>query len=416
MLANAAGENILPRTTYVCVTPLDDESAIASTMLLHDAIRSLSLCLDVERCTEESLLPTLHCVRLRCLQLKKLYLSVSTAFGNIPELAETIRSLSQLEQMSIPTAFMTDSLVWGVLGGLPKLQFVWTNDEDSARRLCYAPDAVRRTLSFGDKFVSLRGLIHCTTLSSAISMFSGSSPDTLSNLHLLVHNLDGAPYTLSELVSAISRTVAQLNSLRITSYVEDTRVCLTDIAPLFSTQSLRMLCISTDYAAVLTDDDYATLAASLPQLEELDISPAPEDPTAPPTTLLALSHIARHCRQIKELGIFVDTATESLPDTSISLSVFTHTLTRINFGLSEVHSRSQVAYPLSRMFSETVPEICGGEGQNVDLYWYSVEETRLRLDQAREDWAGVHMVVEALVPFVDAVRRDAPRRRIGLGV
>lgn len=408
LFAQTANEPMLPSVTYVSLTLTDDGSANATAVLLHDTIRTLRLLWQLG-CTGKSVSLILARIRHCCPHLPNLAIDIDTGIeisdALILEVVETVQSLSQLESLEIPPSFITNTRLWDVLGTLPRLKTLRASEDRTVTLT--TPNVIQSSLTFNNNFLSLCMLDLSTTFPTAISLFTGSPPrDTVSSVVLRISGPQGISSTVGDLLPAITKAVPGLKTLCVALDFDDMRITLTDITPLMSVKSIRVLRASTDYVALLTDDDYAILATSLPQLEELEITPLPKDSTTPPATLLALSHIARHCRQIEQISICLNTADESLPGTSTPLSVFTHTLQRINFGLSIVHGH-QVIYPLARMFTESVPEMWGGHSWHFDFRYWNRAESWARIDAAATDWGAVWTAVEDILPFVDAVRRDA---------
>lgn len=116
-----------------------------------------------------------------------------------------------------------------------------------------------------------------------------------------------------------------------------------DIIPITRLPELLSLEIRNDTPTILSDEDYTSLAQSMPRITRLVISPDPVQLMASPATLMAVFHIARHCRQLRGLALFIDLSTASLPPSASEVVPFSSALVQLSFGLSKPESYLRVA-------------------------------------------------------------------------
>lgn len=78
------------------------------------------------------------------------------------------------------------------------------------------------------------------------------------------------------------------------------------IAPISLLKTLTSLIIRHPYPLDMNDDDVERLAAGFPDLEVLHLNPYPVITTTTEVTCLALHHLARHCPDLVNVGIYID--------------------------------------------------------------------------------------------------------------
>lgn len=116
-----------------------------------------------------------------------------------------------------------------------------------------------------------------------------------------------------------------MKRLDLNLYHHEKGFVLSDVTRFSRLPKLVELTLRNDKAPQLTDSDYEAIAAAMPRLEVLVITPDPHissnsENNKSSATLSALFHIASHCPDIKRLGLFLDTSTESLQQATTVLS------------------------------------------------------------------------------------------------
>lgn len=106
--------------------------------------------------------------------------------------------------------------------------------------------------------------------------------------------------------------------------------------PMKRLAKLTTLLIRTERYVSLTDQEYGTLAHSMPQLRDMMISIDPANfEEKPPATFRDLSEIARGCPKLQSLGISIDAGPSRIPAAHEEVPSF-EMIGQINFGLSKV--------------------------------------------------------------------------------
>lgn len=399
VLAEAKRVPVFPNLLHLELCPLDQNSCEACIFLIPDGLRVLEL--SWGNCQWISMLPHLQRARF-CTDLTRLeiYFNESAPEEHIAPFAagivQLLDSLTKLETVTIPNWVALYSSVWRALQDLASLRSIVCDDLAAV-----GEDASSEHLELGRGFERLAYLECFPLFPQAIRLLTPVQPNAkITELLLHIYEATGP---LESVLSAISRGFPRAESVSITFAECHVPLRLGDITPLSQLPRLRYLTISTDVMPDLSNDEYGLLAQSFPKLQSLRITPNPSIYTRPSATLLALSNIAAHCRDIQNVTIPVDTTIDALPAHHTVLHPFSASLQVLSFGPCEAQQPLETAFRLARMLIWCDAAIQVGIPLDDDL---SEESELSRLyGVAMRDWAEVARVLDGMRPSFEAIKK-----------
>lgn len=337
---------------------------------------------------------TLSAIRTRCYALKTLSIDIedqiSAASSTISSIAcavaGTLRSLPNLVEISLSPHFILHPTVWDCLQSMPLLKIITSNTSPKDfHTLNYENLQFHRDLS-------LTEFVCVIPYHVLLSLFIASHKQP----ELRVVGFQAFDYTtshdLGDLIKAVARSAPNLSHFAVALDGLGHPWAFRDIAPLTTLSQLDMLYLRTDSQALLTDDNFATLAQSLPLLMDLNIASDPilsnNEVNPPSATMLALSHLARHCRHLRYIAVHVDARRRKLPNHCVPLNAFSEELETINFGFSPLDEAYAVALCLFRLVPG--PKVTVVSGWALPFERLSLApDVEARFDQSASDWEEV---------------------------
>lgn len=137
-----------------------------------------------------------------------------------------------------------------------------------------------------------------------ISLFSHTAPPRLQRLDLYVADMAES----WDLFDSIGSTATSLRHLRISTGVQCAPISMNNILALASITDLTELCLWTNSATDIRDDDITRIAKAFPNLSKLILAPNPSIKPIPPPQLTykCLLPLAKSCPRLKLLGLYID--------------------------------------------------------------------------------------------------------------
>lgn len=125
----------------------------------------------------------------------------------------------------------------------------------------------------------------------------------------------------------------------------------------FTYHQFREFTLTHDHPVDVTQENIEELAAKWPSLETLVLACEPIELYSPTLTLRALLPFARHCPNLRNLGLFVNASAADLP-TIYDLKRFKQ-LTKLSMGVSSIVDSGAVALFLSQLAPLELVVECG---------------------------------------------------------
>ncbi|KIO33673.1 hypothetical protein M407DRAFT_241022 [Tulasnella calospora MUT 4182] len=328
-------------------------------------------------------------LQARCApNLRELRLNTDFAISTVEEeVLDLLKEMSRLERLILPR-FWTNDRLFGVVAGLPSLQYIgqrksywWGNSDDTDGGLMPAIEALQK-----DAFPALQDITYDTlNLFESKKLFTHPhAPKQLISLCVTSNKLE-TPHQVQDFLSAISETLVNLQDLDIglTFPVSDapdhsTDVTFATLQPVTLLPKLSHFGLATHFPIKMDDAelDAWTDCAWGRRLKVLWLNETPayaiQREIKSDLTLKALDILARNCRNLEELSIFVN-ATE-VPKTD-SGKAGGQTLEQLvlegqskeqvteykklrylNLGVSHISSSSNVANYIADLICTTDPE------------------------------------------------------------
>lgn len=287
---------------------------------MHQRVKHLGL--HLYRSEQSSLTGYIREVCARCKDVTALELRLAEPMREFEdEVSILLRGLSRLQKISLPIYCLTSRLLTE-LSRLQQLEAITLGDPARADPGDRA-DVTELIPAFAnDAFPALRSLSFGAQVANATQLLLSSPfPSRLIELHLK-SVVTATPESLRELFMVIRDRCISLVELSVDYIIApdspllfpppplDQRPSLECFRPLFYARSLRVFELRWDYALNLTDDDIDEFARNWPSLESLQLNaePVPEA-NGPGLTLRALLPFARHCPNIRHLGLHIDATT-----------------------------------------------------------------------------------------------------------
>ena len=319
-----------------------------------------------------------------------------------------LASLTKLKKVTLPV-FSVTSKVLESLSKLPQLgtvQFEYYESGEMGDPDDVVPFAPQ--LDSG-AFPALWDLSFSSTLHQAASFLRANHAPT--NLTVLyVHVIDPTtPAELSHFLSAVAENCHLLTELyihqtKLPAYNEEDITPVGDaptwesLKPILDCPNLVTFELFWDRPLRLTQENIEELASKWPSLEQLTLDCDPFFPQEESTlTLAALVPLARHCPNLRELGIYVSAGGEDLETLPSPITPFKN-LRILNFGLSRVVDTESTVVFLSQLCPQDC-EVMSGVAWPLSLTFLNEELTNLT-----KIWHMRWEEVKKLLPLVTRVR------------
>lgn len=399
--AQARGTPLFPSLNSLLLSPsYTSDPYKVSMLLIENHIRDLTLDWAAAAAADQTLIPflvrTQHCSpNLTSLRITTPRTRAWKGDDGPPAIAvcQLLQSLLHLEELCLPTDLQFHSDVWNATVALPELRMIRITRVDVRRSAAVVPPDSSPSLPPGSVFLSLTDIICDIPYAFVRSVFSGTSQPELRRASFTLCDIP-EEHTLDGIIGAVTAGAPQLSHLTLRAMSRNLPLRLDHLIPHCGLSKLSVVKIQTRDVPLLTDDDYEELAQALPHLVELCLSPwllgGPEEAKA---SLVALGHIARYCRKIQTIAIFLDTS-GPYPDAS-SLGCFSGSVRVLNFGSSSVDNINTVpvALHLVHMTRGSQPEVCSREIADFQN-GYSGDTER--------DWKRVSRAMCELRPLIEA--------------
>lgn len=182
----------------------------------------------------------------------------------------------------------------------------------------------------------------------------------------------------------------------------------TDITPVLRLRHLKAFTIRYLRPIMITDDQLESLAASLPQLEELVLTAYPMFTPKPTLTLPSIISLAMHCPNMKKLALYLRTSGIALLP---SAHARFNNLAQLSIGYSDasgdIERICRFLYPLLPQKCEimaTVDDFCEETNyvRDTTRWWTEDEEDRVKATNMWRD-------VERTIRLMNYAREDAEK-------
>lgn len=407
VMADVHGTRIFPSLKSLKLSISGEDCVPSAVALLQPSLTSIQLTTSSQT---QSVLPILKRLEL-CDGIDELRLSVQR-YPSHPDvvrtLCNTLAAMKVLREVSITTRVCLHPLIWVALQRIPSLRVI--RGVTLGRKPMSSEAAM---LSFEVHTPPLTTIEATIPYPSAISLFKGLVPETLRVITLDLTEVPGGLGSCGELIQLITTQTQSLNALVLVFRAAESLRAV-NFANVLKLKELQTLNLQTEVATAMTDDDFANLTTSLPLLVRLGISFHPFQSSDPPSaTLYTISHVAKNCRSIKSLALYVDTRKHTLSDDVSLYAVFSKTSEKINFGLLEVHDPPRLARNLAWITKDCDPVILAD--------WSYIKPENLstaQLARARgisSKWKGVQQQVVDLRQFVRGVESASAMSRNEMG-
>ena len=336
------------------------------------------------------------------------------------EVQVLVRGLLYLKHLTLPLYFLNNEITAALASSvfLESITFAVPIEQGTGDRADvshYAP-----VLEEGS-FQSLRKLSFSAHLQHAITFIGGAhTPNNITSLHINILAIDNPP-VLHDLLVAVTRFRA-LTELVLDFVLSPgapvvwpppppaARPSVETFRPILAHNRLTKFEIRWDYQLNLVDQDMEVFATSWPFLEYLHLhsEPIPELTNPPALSLQALIPFAKHCPQLKYLGLYVD-GDSTPPRTATRMEESPQPFRRLrelSFGSSPVAVTDPTALYLSQLcpadceltpgvrwpdaFGIVLDEIEGADDirvkmQNWWIRWGSIAKVLSLVVRARQD-------------------------------
>jgi hypothetical protein len=403
LIAESMGERLFPDTTKWFFDLSNPESCEIVTMLLWSNVRALSLGSYDRTVDMEDTMPIFYRIRNCCGGLEQLSIDLAlrdlgAAF--LEQLVETLVSLKHLRKLTLHPSMMSHPIVWQAI------QSCSLNAVHTARY----EGCISTALTFAAASEGISELRLNMTYEAALSLFTSSPPmPNLENISLEVHGVTEVDRLdiLSEAVCNASACIARLS---LHWFGQPSPLKAEFFAPISPLKLLTDIDLHVAGMDALTDDDFEVLFSGSPGLIHICITPTTYS-DAVCATLMTLSHIAKHCRRVRSVGIRLNAKLDRLPSSSTSLAWFTTSLTFLHMEYSPLDDALSVALVLSRLCQFSAPEIASGGLHQTNLgdeRCYEDSYGKAPNDQLK--WSSVASMVARLQDFVNGLDRVNTQR------
>ncbi|KAK7682132.1 hypothetical protein QCA50_014718 [Cerrena zonata] len=398
---------LLPNLQQLTWLPTVNNRTEYLLMFMHDKIKELTIRLinndvyPIQSLFEE--------IRLRMPFLTHLELRFKFPMKQIEgDLVKLLASLTKLKKVTLPV-FTITSKIMESLSRLPQLgtiQFEYYESQEMGVPGDIVPFAPQLDSS---AFPALWDLSFSSTLHDASSFLKANHAPT--NLTVLyVHVVDPAtPTDLSQFLSAVAENCHLLTEL----YIHQTKSPAYNaedlspagdgptwetLKPILDCPNLVTFELFWDRPLKLTQENIEEVAFKWPSLEQLTLDCDPFFPKEASTlTLTALLPFARHCPNLRELGLYVSAGGEDLDTLSSIITPF-KSLRTLNFGLSRVTDIDSTVVLLSQLCPPDCEVICG-------VAWpQALTHLNEELVDLTREWSVRWEEVRKLLPLVTRVR------------
>ncbi|PSR94375.1 hypothetical protein PHLCEN_2v4460 [Hermanssonia centrifuga] len=309
-------QDILPNLHSLSWYTVDAVRQQRSLVFMHSNIKHIAL--QLHRSRDTPLSKYIDGILERTPHLLKLEVRAEAPMRSIqPELLALYRGLRKLRHLVSPMYFLTSGIISELsraekLGIIEFAEPVEQGTGDRADVAHFAP-----ALNDG-AFPSLLKLSFSAHLQHATQFISRQfMPLNLSCLYLHILAIDN-PAVLQQFLSIIARRFLVLTELHVDFLLGPdspiappppfiARPNLDTLRPLMACSRLKVFELRWDYQLNLSESDLEKLAISWPYLEVLKLNSEPLPELTPPIlTVEAILPFARHCRRLRELGLYID--------------------------------------------------------------------------------------------------------------
>lgn len=355
--------------------------------------------------------------------LEALCIAAELSTSTIPSLMPLFSKIQTLKKISMERWVYTPNVMMA-LSQLPNLEALafdlsLESDDEAIATELY-PDLPDKP--FGpNTFPALKEICLWTPLSVATMLLTGdTSLSRLTEINIYTRESEGKK-AIKSFLKAVTDAYPDLQELCLevvntrpaTPSIEPEQIGLDTLQPILRLKSLHSLEFRHDLPLMLTEEDVSQLAVSLPNLENLFLNPEPlniiDTDEYPPLPLAALMPLARYCRKLKKLGVYIDGIAEGPSDDVHSLIPRFPVLHEFYVGVSPICKADDIqplALFLSHLlFGQQAPTLRMG----VTWPWYMVDDVYKDLSRERyERWEALG----DMLPLLMKIRQEEMEQRI----
>lgn len=327
------------------------------------------------------------------------------------DLAHLLRQLPKLQKVTLPRFYLTTRIAEALSRSdhLFSVEFQYKDDQGVGD---FQDTALFRPTFTEGAFPALYDLSVTANFDDTTRFIKAPfSPTNLTQFYVDSGRVIESPDSVHRLISTVSEHCQLVEELYLISghhpclmvpTNEDdsgSRITLEVFKPLFKISKLTTFEIAHQYPLLLTQQDIELFASSCPAIETLLLNTEPIYLTESSLTLEALVPLARHCSQLKHLGLFMD-ATQ-IPETTPTTAF--KSLRLLAVGISIIDDEAGPALYLSHLLSPKCDVQSG-------VTWEDCEDTNDALyeivQKRYELWTGV----KRMVPMLSKLRFQERQR------
>ncbi|TFK87886.1 hypothetical protein K466DRAFT_645714 [Polyporus arcularius HHB13444] len=428
--------HLFPRLSSLTWTSENGERLRVSLMFMHENIKGFAVLLTPS--VNYSFKVYFQEITLRMPKITQLDLRFSFPVRDIErELCELLGALPKLEEIILPKYTFTTNLIEALSRkeALRIVQFEFIPHQGSGD---VADVQEWKPVLQEGAFPALYDFNVNVRLPAMLRFMN--DPFFPSNLRCLyVHLIELAtPQCVRDFFLAVAETCPHLTNLVLdysgepTPYVfrsvvpEDELITWETLRPLLKCSQLTSFHLDWSTPLAISQEDIEELASSWPQLEVLGLNVSPMPSAEPPSlTLHALIPFAKHCPDIRELGLYIDasaTAVAHLPDAAELARLLGLTarpfprLQRLFFGLSSIDEPEAVALFLSQLCPLGCDVDAGVNWPDTGRKEIVVAvpedmEAGITLSRSIDAWYHCWVEVNQLLPVLVKLRMEEKKRR-----
>lgn len=387
---------------------------------MHDAVKELYI--DIASAIGHTMEAQVDDVISRLPSLEALYIAAELSSSTIPPLMPLFSKIQSLKKISMERWLFTPSVMMALsqLPNLEDLAFDFSlESNDRPLDMQLYPDLSGEPFGPG-AFPALKEICLWTPLSLAKTLITGDSVlPKLYEINICSRGIEEKA-DINGFLKAVADTYPDLRVLSLEVVephadpsIEQEQIGLDILQPILRLKSLSSFEFRHNLPLKLNEESLSQLAVSLPNLENLFLNAEPlggiDTDEYPALPLVALMPLARHCRKLKSLSVYVDgTARDPSGDFRGAFLRFP-VLRNFYVGVSpicELDDIQPLALFLSHLlFGQQAPTLSVG----VTWPWYMVDEAYQVTSRARYDrWE----VLREMLPLLMKIREEEMVQRI----
>ncbi|RDB25766.1 hypothetical protein Hypma_006964 [Hypsizygus marmoreus] len=327
------------------------------------------------------------CIPNRMNNLRSLSISLTTIKAHpgifVGILARTLEGLTNLEYLVLPPCVVVGKVITSLSQHKHLLEINPAYGSLSTEAYSMASCSTSYPILTDLSFPSLNVLTFCTIPSSAHTLLANPHfpANQISRIHIQIlprkylhHAMTREPESVALVMQALADNCINIADVSITEIMKCPNINSTfvmsyrDIRELLRCTSITSLKIELKACLQWTAQDVNEFASSLPAAITLMLNEAPLYPVQPTVRIAtvriapALSAFARHCLQLRQLGVFVDARTQpnSFESEDLKCPVFPafRSLDVLSVGSSPITCSSQNIVDVTAFLLAVLPATC----------------------------------------------------------